>query len=204
MINADPLFIGIAGLTIASPGPAVVMTISNAMRYGLCACFPAIIGYIAGATLIAIVSSLSIDTMQTNSTSVFPVLRSVCALYLVYLAARLWRLPVQRNNPDKKKSTVLSSLFYDGFLLQLINPYVIIFFLSVTPVFIHARLDYSVQFKELILTYGILTFLIHSLYAVIASRVFHLINLPKLQVYFNKIASTLLFAFAVTISAPMI
>ncbi len=54
--------------------------------------------------------------------------------------------------------------------LQLTNPKVIIFFLSILPQFIDPAADYRWQFCLLVASYGVLVLLIHTVYALGAGR----------------------------------
>lgn len=199
-MNIDPLFLIVASVTIISPGPAVVMTLSNAFRFSFFECLPAILGYVTGIMVVAAASSMSIDLLVSSSTSVFPILKSVCAFYLLYLGIRLWRAPSYKRNIENYNKPCVRTLFLDGFLLQLVNPYVILFFLSVVPTFIQPSLHSTTQFVELLLIYCVLTVASHCVYTVFATQIVRSFRIARFQGYLNRIASGVFILFALSIS----
>ncbi|MFN7668715.1 MAG: hypothetical protein ACK5OT_09370, partial [Burkholderiales bacterium] len=55
-----PVFLLMAFVTVLSPGPGVVMTLTNSLRYGLRGTFGGILGIAVGAFVVAAISSTSV------------------------------------------------------------------------------------------------------------------------------------------------
>lgn len=165
-----PLFVVMATATVFSPGPGVVMTLTNSLRYGLRGSLGGILGVACGSLLVALISATSLGVVLATSALAFTALKFAGAAYLAYLGVRLWRAPAFRFAEQQAHPASFGRRFIEGVSLQLTNPKSIFFFLSVFPQFIDASSGYAAQFSVLVLTYGTLVVLIHCLYALFAQR----------------------------------
>lgn len=165
-----PLFLLMATATVLSPGPGVVMTLTNSLRYGMQGAIGGIVGVAFGALVVAAISATSLGILLATSATAFTVMKFVGAAYLVYLGIRLWRAPAFHFTEQAAQEAGFLRRFVEGISLQLTNPKAIFFFLSVFPQFIESSLSYAMQFSVLVLTYSALVILIHCFYAFFAQR----------------------------------
>lgn len=165
-----PLFLLMATATVFSPGPGVVMTLTNSIRYGLRGTFGGILGIAFGALVVAAISATSVGVILATSAVAFTVMKYVGAAYLIYLGIKLWRAPGFRFSETAGHEAGFGKRFVEGLSLQLTNPKAVFFFLSVFPQFIDHAMDYATQFAVLVLTYSSLVVVIHCLYALTAQR----------------------------------
>jgi threonine/homoserine/homoserine lactone efflux protein len=166
-----PVFLLVAATTVLSPGPGVVMTLTNSLRHGFRGTFAGIVGISFGAFAVAALSATGLGVLLAASATAFTVMKYLGATYLVYLGVRLWRAPAVRL--DGSRSSVRTGSgrrFLEGLTLQLTNPKAIFFFLSVFPQFVDHSRPGGRQFALLVLTYSALVVLIHSGYALTAER----------------------------------
>jgi threonine/homoserine/homoserine lactone efflux protein len=164
------LFILMAGSTVLSPGPGVVMTLSNALRHGLRGTAGGVLGIAFGALVVAALSATSLGLLLAASPLAFMILRLCGAVYLAYLGIRLWRAQPLRLAPPAGQAPDFGKRFLEGLSLQVTNPNAIFFFLSVFPQFIEPGGGYAAQFTTLVVTYAALVVAIHSLYAAFAAK----------------------------------
>lgn len=164
------LFLLMAVATVFSPGPGVVMTLTNALRHGLSGTFAGILGIAFGALVVAAISATSLGILLATSAVAFTALKFVGAAYLIYLGIRLWRAPAFRLSNVETREAGIAQRFVEGLSLQLTNPKAVFFFLSVFPQFIDTGAPYMPQFAGLVLTYAALVVAIHGLYALFARR----------------------------------
>ena len=122
-----PLFLLLAGLTVLTPGPGVLMTLTNAMRYGLRSTFGGILGVACGALLVALLASTSLGVLLATSAVGFTLLKLLGAAYLVYLGIRFWRTPPFVFHEPASHQASFRRRFAEGMSLQMTNPKVIIF-----------------------------------------------------------------------------
>jgi homoserine/homoserine lactone efflux protein len=169
-VNLYLLFLLMATATVLSPGPGVLMTLTNALRYGARGTFGGILGIAFGALVVAAISATSIGVVLAVSATAFTILKFIGAAYLIYLGVRLWRAPSFKFTDRSTHKANFGRRFMEGLSLQLTNPKAIFFFLSVFPQFIDPEKNYTAQFAVLVSTYSALVVVIHCMYAVSARR----------------------------------
>jgi threonine/homoserine/homoserine lactone efflux protein len=166
-----PLFLLMAATTVLSPGPGVLMTLTNSLRFGMRGTFGGIVGIALGALVVAAISATGLGVLLAASATAYTVMKYLGAAYLFYLGIRLWRSPAVRIDDSRAVEVSFRRRFLEGLSLQLTNPKAIFFFLSVFPQFIRADRPYAAQFATLVLSYSALVLFIHSGYALTAQRV---------------------------------
>ncbi|TCV57708.1 LysE family translocator [Pseudomonas fluorescens] len=162
------VFLILATLTVLSPGPGVVLTLSNALRHGWRGALPGIFGIASGAFIVAGICASSLGLILAASATAFTALKYIGALYLLYLGIKMWR--TQRFIPELKATSPRPwRRFGEALSIQLLNPKAGFFFLAVLPQFIKPEGDYYRQFFLLVASYGVLVVLVHSGYALMAN-----------------------------------
>jgi threonine/homoserine/homoserine lactone efflux protein len=164
------LFLTMATLTVLSPGPGVVMTLSNALRFGLRGTLGGIFGIAVGALVVAAISATSLGVLLATSALAFTIAKLLGAAYLLYLGVRLWFSPPFRFEAQSAHEARFARRFVEGLTLQLTNPKAVFFFLSIFPQFIIPSESYIPQFARLVLTYSTLVVAIHCSYALLAKQ----------------------------------
>jgi threonine/homoserine/homoserine lactone efflux protein len=164
------LFVLMAALTVSSPGPSVLMTLTNALRYGYRGTVGGIVGISFGTLVVAVASAMGLGVLLTTSALAFTIMKFAGAAYLTYLGVRLWLAPALRFDEGAAHRASFGKRFTEGISLQLTNPKVIFFFLSVFPQFVDPSHYDVTRFATLVLTYSTLILAIHSAYALFAQR----------------------------------
>lgn len=169
------LYLLIVAITVASPGPGVILTLSNTIQYGAKPALAGVVGITLGVLAIAIISATSLGVLLSTSAVAFMVLKYVGAAYLVYLGIKLWRTPViklkndDENNNSKNQQYI--ERFKEGFFVSVSNPKAIFFFMSLFPQFIDHQEKYLFQFIYLTLTFCITLLVIHTVYTLGANAI---------------------------------
>lgn len=156
-----------------SPGPdniyVLTQSISNGIKYGISTTAGLITGCIVHTTFLA----FGISALIKENDQLFFVVKLFGAFYLFYLAYKVYNTKVHitlDNLEIQKKS--LSQLFRQGFIMNVLNPKVTIFFLAFFPGFLFSEdLDTVVQFYVLGLIFMIVTFLIFSSIALLSGSI---------------------------------
>ncbi|MFT7388219.1 MAG: homoserine/homoserine lactone efflux protein [Candidatus Endobugula sp.] len=162
------LFVLVAFVTILSPGPGVLLTLTNAIRYGFSGAIGGILGIALGSFIVAGVSATSLGVILATSTLAFSIMKYIGAAYLIYMGIKLWRSAPAMMCEDTATTRSMSRQFVEGFTMQLTNPKAVFFFMSIFPQFIHFSGDYTQQFLLLVVTYSVLVVVIHFVYAYLA------------------------------------
>jgi threonine/homoserine/homoserine lactone efflux protein len=141
------LFIAAGLLLNLTPGPDVLYIVTNAMRSGKRAGVVAALGITAGCFVHIFAAALGVSALMAASSTAFTVLKWAGAAYLVYVGLRmlLARAPAAEEvvatdliaaNAGITWAGGLKSIFFQGFLTNVLNPKVALFFLAFVPQFI--------------------------------------------------------------------
>ena len=85
------LFLAVGILPAISPGPAVLLAISNALRYGPRAVLYSALGNALGLSILGFAVAFGLAAVLAVSAAAFTTVKIIGAAYLVYLGAKLWR-----------------------------------------------------------------------------------------------------------------
>ncbi len=163
------IYLIIASSTIASPGPGVVMTLTNSLKYGLKESIPGIAGVSLGMLMVSGIVGSGLGFLIEKSALAYIVLKILGALYLLYLGVKL----IKNRNHEIILNAGLPGVnktrsFFHGLGITLINPKPILFFIALFPQFIDNDKPYFGQFLFLSLTFCVLLIVIHVLYGLSA------------------------------------
>lgn len=156
-----------------SPGPdnmyVLTQSIVNGKKYGLATVYGLISGCIVHTTLLAFGVSIIIK----ESESLFFALKLFGAIYLIYLAYKVYKsdasIAFSEDNVAKKSTT---QLFKQGFIMNVLNPKVSIFFLAFFPGFLFSdSLSTVIQFYVLGFIFMFVSLLIFSTIAILAGKI---------------------------------
>lgn len=159
----------VAALAI-SPGPdniyVLMQSVTNGRAFGLATVAGLISGCLVHTTLVA----FGVSAIIKENNSVFFIIKLLGAVYLFYLALKVFRsnskVTLSSENVPKK---TLWQLFKQGFIMNVLNPKVSIFFLAFFPGFLFSSTLSNVsQFYVLGLLFMLVSFIIFSLIAILA------------------------------------
>jgi len=121
-----------------SPGSGAVLSMSHGLSYGVRRASVTIMGLQAGLLLILFIAGAGVGSLLLASELAFTVVKSVGALYLIWLGLSQWRAKVQDGFGIAAQSGLPSvqKRFFTGFLTNATNPKGIIFMVAVLPQFI--------------------------------------------------------------------
>lgn len=135
----------IAGTIIAiSPGSGAVLSMSHGLAYGVKKASATVLGLQLGLLLVFAIAGAGVGSLLLASETAFAAVKTVGALYLIYLGISQWRaapLPAASGAaPDSHPA--FGRRVLTGFLTNATNPKGIIFMVAVLPQFIsqHAPL----------------------------------------------------------------
>ncbi|MBT2342390.1 MULTISPECIES: LysE family translocator [Pseudomonas] len=194
------LFLLLATLTILSPGPGVVLTLSNAVRHGWAGALPGILGIALGAFVVAGLSASSVGLILAASATAFTVLKYIGAAYLLYLGVKMWNtktfIPTLSASPSRPWRR-----FVEALSIQLLNPKAGFFFLAVFPQFIQPSGNYYSQFFLLVASYSLVVVLVHSGYALMASRARGWLSTRQGAGIVGKLSGVTFFSFGILMAS---
>ena len=139
------LFIGAGLLLNLTPGPDVLYIVTHALRSGARAGMVAALGITAGCFVHIFAAAVGVSALLAASVTAFTVLQWVGAAYLVYVGLRLLLARggagLALEAGDATRPWNGRTVFLRGFLTNVLNPKVALFFLAFVPQFIAPAVD---------------------------------------------------------------
>ena len=133
------LFVAAGVLLNITPGPDMLYIIGRSTTQGWRAGAAAALGIGAGCVVHIAAAALGLSAVLAASATAFTILKIVGAVYLVYVGISFIRAsrPSPRVAPHVALApTTLRTVFIQGFLTNVLNPKVALFFLAFLPQFI--------------------------------------------------------------------
>lgn len=138
----DILLFIISGLLLNMvPGPDSVLIMARSATQGWRAGSAAALGIGSGTFVHIFAAAVGLSAVLATSSTAFAVVKYIGAAYLLYVGISLIRSKKQRTNESKKTLAAPPSLSYkrifiQGFLTNVLNPKIAVFFLAFVPQFI--------------------------------------------------------------------
>lgn len=133
----------LAGLLLnLTPGPDVLYIVTSALRSGARAGVVAGLGITAGCFVHVFAAAVGVGALLAASATAFTMLKWLGAAYLLWVGARLLLGRAAPPSADLQAlartppQSSLAAVFRGGFLTNVLNPKVAIFFLAFVPQFI--------------------------------------------------------------------
>lgn len=187
------LFCSVALLVTFSPGPAVLLAISNAIAVGPRRAMISSMGNGFGLFIISGVAMAGMGVVLATSATAFMLLKLAGALYLVYLGIKQWRskTSIVADAPVALGAANQNSfwkLFRQGLTVALTNPKAILFFSALFPQFITPGEPVAIQFTVLTTSFVACAMLAHLFYANLARLLKTQLATPGRAKLFNRIS----------------
>jgi homoserine/homoserine lactone efflux protein len=77
------LFTLIATITILSPGPGVLLTLTNSIRFGFTGAVGGIVGIAVGTFVVSCISATSVEVLLSTSALAFTLMKYIGTAYLI-------------------------------------------------------------------------------------------------------------------------
>lgn len=156
-----------------SPGPdniyVLMQSITNGKQYGLATVAGLITGCIVHTTLVA----FGVSAIIKENDNLYFAIKLFGALYLFYLAYKVFKsnTSITLNNSNIPKKSLIQ-LFKQGFIMNVLNPKVSIFFLAFFPGFLFSNtLSTVTQFYVLGFLFMAVSLFIFSTIAILAGTI---------------------------------
>lgn len=142
-IPSLPVLLAFSAATLLlalTPGPDMTLSISKALREGRAAGLAVLVGTNLGICVHTVLVAFGVSALIIASPTTFFILKSGGAAYLLWIAVMAIR---KGNNfvleaearPERKRGS-LKAAMANGFWVNLLNPKVIIFFMTFLPQFV--------------------------------------------------------------------
>lgn len=174
-------------IVVLIPGTGVIYTVSVAIFKGFKASWFAAIGCTLGIVPSLLASVLGLAAIFHSSALAFSLVKYAGVVYLLYLAVMMYK----ESNAlviDKVNNSSLVGIAVKGFLINILNPKLSIFFMAFLPQFISAQS--STPIEQMLLLGGVfmlMTLIVFLLYAALANKLAaYITNSAKNVLYLQR------------------
>ncbi|MDD5029121.1 MAG: LysE family translocator [Rhodoferax sp.] len=205
------MFIVAGWLLNLTPGPDVLVIVTQALRHGVRAGLATALGVVSGCFVHVLLAALGVGALLAASHTAFTVLKWAGALYLLWAGWRLLRSgpadaielkAASAGDTGASGQKSLQKSYAFGFWTNVLNPKVALFFLAFVPQFIAADAPHrTLSFLLLGLLFNVNSLPINFGYALLAGwaaqrRVLVQSMLPRLE----RVAGLMLVGFGVRLA----
>jgi threonine/homoserine/homoserine lactone efflux protein len=167
------IFSSIYLLAVATPGPGVAAVIARSLARGTQGAMAFIAGFLIGDLIWFAVAATGLAALAQTAQMVFVVIKYAGALYLLYLAYRLWTAPptkVEDEATPVDTGQKPFQLFLGSLALTLANPKTAIFFLALLPTVVRLEDLTLAGFLEIVAVISVGLPLVLGGYVLLAAR----------------------------------
>jgi threonine/homoserine/homoserine lactone efflux protein len=183
-------------VVVLMPGTGVIYTVSTGLFLGWRASIVAALGCTFGIVPHLTASILGLSAILHTSALAFQVVKYAGVAYLLYMAWSMWRETGTLSLESSSTPKSMLQIAIRGFLINILNPKLSIFFLAFLPLFVSP--ETSTPIIQMLFLGGVfmaLTLAVFVLYGISANGVRkHICNSPRLITWLQR-------SFAATFAA---
>ncbi len=198
------LFIAVGTAAVVSPGPAILLAISNSVRFGMGKVLLSTLGNITGLFILSTAAIFGLGAILKTSTYLFLIVKIIGAAYLIYLGVRQWCSTANffaeqstfddSSDQAQRKPKGNLKIYMEGFLIAMTNPKAILFFTALFPPFVDTNKALPQQFLIMTFTFMAMSFICLMSYGFLASRVKGWFAVGDRTSWFNRVLGSVFIA----------
>ena len=182
-----------------SPGPDMLYVLSQSISNGFKSGFSVSLGLVSGLFFHTAFISLGFGFLITEYPYIIKFIKYFGALYLIYISVSLILKKNEIKIVKKKQNTLLKN-YFTGLIMNIVNPKVSLFFISIFPLFLFNEiLNIKIQFFILGIIFIIQAVFIFFLVSLFSSFVGKNIFSKKMNIFFNYFQSLVLVFIALVL-----
>ncbi len=203
------LYLAAVALLVLTPGPTMLMSMTNAIAHGAPRAMASASGSITAALGMILLSSLGLGAVLAASDTAFWILKLAGGAYLIYLGIKTFRSSVSsfdlptasmRAGSSMRKLS-MRKLYLQGLLVGASNPKALLFFAAFFPQFVDASQPWAPQFAILALTFVAFEFTTLGVCTLFAARIAPWLRQAGRARVFNRVSGSLFAGMGVLLLA---
>ncbi|HDR7391649.1 LysE family translocator [Bacillus toyonensis] len=205
MIENYLLFIIMSIFLIILPGPDTAMATKNTLVAGKMGGVKTVFGTCVALLIHTLAAVIGLSALIVKSALLFSIFKYVGALYLIYIGIKALlavknKEGVNTNDVSINNDKEHTSCFRQGFLTNLLNPKIAVFFLTFLPQFLNPSHNTFIQLLVMGLTYLVLTIIWFAFYIFLIDKISAFMKKPKTQRYIQGLTGIVLIGFGIKLA----
>jgi len=197
------LFMLVSLLPAISPGPGILLAISNALRFGQNAALWSGAGNAVGLAILGYAVTLGLGAVMAASALLFTCIKFIGAAYLLYLGVKLLRdktaFKLDTSTPSKRRSN--RQFFTTALIVSLTNPKAIFVIAALFPQFIGPETGNLLNVTILSVTYAFMCYLNHVILAVFGGHTREYLQSDRIVKWLRRTLGTAFIGFGAALAA---
>ena len=199
-------FCGVAAVLVVTPGPDMALVARNALVGGRSAVPVTVLGICAGIVIHAMGAAVGLSALLAASATTYAVVKIAGGSYLVYLGIQAWRASLREEGDTEwmlgpARRFAGGSAFRQGFVSNVLNPKLVVFFISVLPGFTSPDGSFFTQVVILALAFELLTIVWLLAYGAGVARVGEAMRRPGVRHLLERISGSVLVALGLRVAS---
>jgi threonine/homoserine/homoserine lactone efflux protein len=198
-------FVVAALILILIPGPSVMFTVSRALAYGRKQAVFTAWGNAVGTFAAATLAAVGLGALIQESALAFAIVKYAGAAYLVFLGVKALRdrkgLMAAPEDEEGSPKRALGTMA-EGFVVGMLNPKTILFFLAILPQFINTGSgSATVQMLLLGATFAVLAAACDTVWGLVAAAARDVLRRPRPKLVLSRTGGTALIGLGIAAAA---
>lgn len=197
------LFLIACILLIILPGPDTGIVTKNTVIGGQRGGFMTMAGSCIGLAMHTIAAVAGLSAILVKSALAFTILKYLGAAYLCYLGVKtLMNMRAKKDQVDEEVLVVAkgNSYFKQGFITNITNPKVAVFFLTFLPQFLAPGSEPFWSFLIMGILYTVLTFMWFAFYVFLLDKIRNFMKRPSTQAVIEVLTAVVLIGFGLKLA----
>ncbi len=182
------------------PGPGVTALVARVLVHGPKGSPVFIGGFVCGALAWFTIAVTGLAALASTFATLFQAIRYAGAIYLLYLAWKLWTAPVTSREAVDASPDGGWRLFLTGLAINLGNPKVVVFFLALLPTVVNLDRLTLLGVAELATLITVIASSVLGVYAATAARARRVFTSPRAVRLMNRGGSVAMAGAAVSVA----
>jgi len=191
------LYLAAVALLVLSPGPTMLMCMTNSLQHGPRKALAAAAGSVTAVLGTMLLSALGLGALLAASETAFWVLKAAGAAYLIWLGIKTFRSQttvfdeMPANSTQTKAVVPARKLYVQGLIVGGSNPKALLFFTAFFPQFLDPTAAWAPQFAVLASTFVAFEFTVLTLCALGVARLAPMLRSGTRMRWFNRVSGGL-------------
>ena len=184
------LYVVAVALLIVTPGPTMLMCMTNAVNHGPRRAMTSVAGAVTAVLGVMGLSAMGLGALLAASEAAFTAAKVVGAAYLVWLGIKTFRSDAVLKVAAAGK-TRTRSFYVQGLLVGASNPKAVLFFAAFFPQFLNPAAPIEPQFAALALTFMLFEFTVLTACALSVARLMPVLRASGPVRWINRVCGGL-------------